>query len=314
MKKHNSILVLVAVLALIVTSCNLQINSSNSPQPGPIPQGQQQPGPIPQDQPGPIPQGQPGPGPIPQDQQQPQPPTPGLPPAPTQSSGSSESSGSSGSSGSGCAGAPVIPYFNANSTSITSGQSVTLSWGNITNGSTGPLVGSTTIEPGLGEVGSGASSRTVKPNSTTTYTLTGTGCGGTTSKQVTVTVNSSNPTATMLQLFKANWDLAVANIYPSATGHIMVTIKNAGNMTINATITITCLGTSYTPTVLPAINTLGPTSQSVSFNLKAGEKFDQDTTFSRNPTITKMLVSCSITPPSGDTNSSNDSMGPIKVK
>ena len=308
MKKHNSILVLVAVLALIVTSCNLQINSSNSPQPGPIPQGQQQPGPIPQDQPGPIPQGQPGPGPIPQDQQQPQPPTPGLPPAPTQSSGSS------GSTGSGCAGAPQIPYFNASSTSITAGQTVTLSWGNITNGSTGPLVGSTTIEPGLGEVGSGASSRTVKPNSTTTYTLTGTGCGGTTSKQVTVTVNSSNPTATMLQLFKANWDLAVANIYPSATGHIMVTIKNAGNMTINATITITCSGTSYTPTVLPAINTLGPTSQSVSFNLKAGEKFDQDTTFSRNPTITKMLVSCSITPPSGDTNSSNDSMGPIKVK
>jgi hypothetical protein len=113
---------------------------------------------------------------------------------------------------------------------------------------------------------------------------------------------------------KANWDLAVDNIYPASNGHIMVTIKNAGNMTINATITITCSGTSYTPTVLPAINTLGPTSQSVSFNLKAGEKFDQDTTFSRNPTITKMLVSCSITPPSGDTNSSNDSMGPIKVK
>ena len=314
MKKHNSILVLVAVFALIATSCNLQINTSNNPQPRPIPQGQQQPGPIPQGQPGPIPQGQPGPGPIPQDQQQPQPlpPTPGLPPAPTQASGSSGSSGSS-SSGSGCAGAPQIPYFNASSTSITAGQTVTLSWGNVTNGTTGPMVGSTTIEPGLGEVGSGASSRTVKPTTTTTYTLTGTGCGGTTSKQVTVTVNSSSGSFPLVPIpaVKANWDLAVDNIYPASNGHIMVTIKNAGNITMSASIPLTCSGTKTTSTTSGPI---GPKTQTVSINLKAGAKTDIDTGFARDPTISTMLVSCSITPPSGDTNSSNDSKSSIKVK
>jgi Bacterial Ig domain len=89
----------------------------------------------------------------------------------------------------GCAGPPMIPFFNANPTSITAGQSSMLSWGNVTNGTSGPLVRSAVINPGLGEVGSGASSRPVKPAQTTTYTLTATGCGGTATKQVTVTVN-----------------------------------------------------------------------------------------------------------------------------
>jgi len=190
---------------------------------------------------------------------------------------------------------------------------VTLSWGNVTNGTTGPMVGSTTIEPGLGEVGSGASSRTVKPTTTTTYTLTGTGCGGTTSKQVTVTVNSSSGSFPLVPIpaVKANWDLAVDNIYPASNGHIMVTIKNAGNITMSASIPLTCSGTKTTSTTSGPI---GPKTQTVSINLKAGAKTDIDTGFARDPTISTMLVSCSITPPSGDTNSSNDSKSSIKVK
>ena len=94
----------------------------------------------------------------------------------------------SGGGQSACAGAPVIPYFRANPTSIFSGRSASLSWGNVTNGTSGGLVRSVKIQPGLGEVGSGASSRPVKPTETTTYTLTATGCGGTATRRVTVTV------------------------------------------------------------------------------------------------------------------------------
>ncbi len=86
----------------------------------------------------------------------------------------------------GCQGAPLFTNFEANPSSITAGQSTTLSWGNITNGTNGPLVGSVVLTPGnFGEVGS-PGSRQVSPTSTTTYTLTATGCGGTATKSVTV--------------------------------------------------------------------------------------------------------------------------------
>jgi hypothetical protein len=177
-------------------------------------------------------------------------------------------------------------------------------------------VGSTTIEPGLGEVGSGASSRTVKPSTTTTYTLTATGCGGTKTRQVTVTVGSGGGGGSGSST--TGVDLAVANIYPAPTGHIMVTIKNAGGTTINSSTKITCTGKVWmAPTKtnpLVVIGQLGPYTQTLSFNLKAGEKFDQDTQISRDPTMQALNVTCSITPPSGDTTSSNDSMGPTKVK
>lgn len=93
----------------------------------------------------------------------------------------------------GCDGAPVFSNFEAYPGSITSGQSTTLEWGPITNGMNGQLVGSVVLTPGnFGEVGS-PSSRQVSPTSTTTYTLTATGCGGTAMKSVTVTVSSANP-------------------------------------------------------------------------------------------------------------------------
>jgi hypothetical protein len=92
------------------------------------------------------------------------------------------------SSSAGCDGAPVFSNFEAYPGSITSGQSATLEWGPITNGMTGPLVGSVVLTPGnFGEVGS-PGSRQVSPTSTTTYTLTATGCGGTATKSVTVVV------------------------------------------------------------------------------------------------------------------------------
>jgi hypothetical protein len=123
--------------------------------------------------PGPTPQ---GPGP------QPTPPSPG--PAPTTGPGG------------GCAGAPTFSYFTASASTISAGQPVQLSWGPVTNGTSGPLVGSVVLSPGgFGEVGS-PGSRWASPTTTTTYRLTATGCGGTATKDVTVTVGGAAAAAT----------------------------------------------------------------------------------------------------------------------
>jgi hypothetical protein len=120
--------------------------------------------------------GPPGPGP------QPTPPGPG--PAPT------------GAPGEGCAGAPTFTYFTASPSTITAGQQVQLSWGEVRNGTSGPLVRSVVLSPGgFGEVGS-PGSRWASPTTTTTYRLTATGCGGTATKDVTVTVGGGGPVAT----------------------------------------------------------------------------------------------------------------------
>lgn len=86
-----------------------------------------------------------------------------------------------------CPGAPVIDYFTANPATITAGQSSTLRWGAVSNAT------SASIDPDLGGIPTPGST-TVSPGSTTTYTLTATGCGGTTRKQVTVLVKNPSPT------------------------------------------------------------------------------------------------------------------------
>lgn len=85
-----------------------------------------------------------------------------------------------------CPGPPVIASFAANPSSITAGQSSTLSWGAVTNAT------SAWIDPGIGGVGTPGSTR-VNPGGTTTYTLSATGCGGTVRRQVTVAVNPAPP-------------------------------------------------------------------------------------------------------------------------
>lgn len=115
------------------------------------------------------------------------------------------------------------------------------------------------------------------------------------------------PTATMimLQAVTANLDLAVSNVYPSSTGHIMVTLKNAGNIKISGSYKVTCSG-SYTDST--GNNALKSVAQYATVNLTAGQTTDFDTSYSRNPSITEMWVSCKVTPPQGDTNSSDDSL------
>ena len=80
----------------------------------------------------------------------------------------------------------TIDSFVASPTSITSGQSSTLSW--TTSNAT-----SVSIDQGIGTV-SADGSTTVWPTSTTTYTLTADGTGGPATRQVTVTVTAALPT------------------------------------------------------------------------------------------------------------------------
>jgi len=109
----------------------------------------------------------------------PSPPAPGQPPQPPQQPQPSSP---------GCPGAPIFTHFEANPSFVVAGQPTTLEWGPVTNGATNELVGSVILTPGnFGEVGS-PGSRQVSPTAPTTYTLTATGCGGTATKTVTVSV------------------------------------------------------------------------------------------------------------------------------
>jgi len=78
-------------------------------------------------------------------------------------------------------GPPVIEFFTASPDTITAGESTTLSWGLVSN-ATGVV-----IDQGIGGVPS-PDSRVVSPATTTTYTMTAIGLGGTTTASVTVTV------------------------------------------------------------------------------------------------------------------------------
>ncbi len=101
-----------------------------------------------------------------------------------------------------CPGPPVIASFSASPNPITAGGSTTLSWGAVTNAT------SATIDQGIGGVATPGST-SVSPGSTTTYTLTASGCGGVATSQVTVTVNPALPPPVAVIydfIAKANFD------------------------------------------------------------------------------------------------------------
>jgi len=128
--------------------------------------------------------------------------------------------------------APVISFFAANSTTITAGASVVLSW-SITSSSASAV--SLSINQGVGTVT--GTSRIVSPQTTTTYTLTATNATGSVSRAVTITVNSPpaepptvNPPASdppSLPNLEPNSRTVTFNQYPSGT-----IFKLAGNPTV----------------------------------------------------------------------------------
>ena len=145
-------------------------------------------------------------------------------------------------------GTPTTPTLTASPTSITSGQSSTLSWGS-TNA---------TSCTGTGFTASGTSgSVTVSPTTNTTYSVTCTGASGTSpAARVTVTVTSNLPTATLTasptsitsgQSSTLTWSSTNAN---SCTGTGFTASGTSGSVTVspttNTTYSITCAGASGT--------------------------------------------------------------------
>jgi peptidoglycan-associated lipoprotein len=80
---------------------------------------------------------------------------------------------------------PVINYFSAEPSTISSGQPASLRWS---------VTGATAVEidNGIGQV-SPDGRRAIYPTAATTYTLTATGSGGSSSAQTTVSVGSAAP-------------------------------------------------------------------------------------------------------------------------
>ncbi|MCI5208646.1 MAG: hypothetical protein D3910_07595, partial [Candidatus Electrothrix sp. ATG2] len=194
----------------------------------------------------------------------------------------------------------VVPTadLKASTTTINEGESVELSWvfANAT---------SCTIDQGIGEIEPGAV-RDVTPTSTTTYTMTAVGPGGTVTDQVTITVIPTNPVPTVslatnkLQIIRGNsvtlsWESSYADsltitpdlggtlpltgsetVYPETTTTYTVTATNAnGTATDSVTITVIPPSPTITLTATPTDIMAGETAvlswsttdaDSVSFN------------------------------------------------
>jgi hypothetical protein len=106
-------------------------------------------------------------------------------------------------------------------------------------------------------------------------------------------------------------DLAVANIYPASSGNIMVTLSNDGTTAISGSYRLSCTG-NYTDS--SGKHDLALTNKIAAVSLNPGQRQDFATGYSRNPSINEMWVSCSVEPPTDDTNPTDDSLGPVKVK
>ncbi len=210
----------------------------------------------------------------------------------SQNSQNSGNSQSSGNSQPGCPGAPTFSTFTAGKSTLKLGDSVTLSWGGVTNGNSSQLVKSVKLS-GVGEVGS-PGSRSVTPSAagTATYTLTATGCGGSASKSVSVTVQKGD-SPTLMKLIR--FDLQLTDLYANGAGQVMAKIKNNGPDKAEISGKLSCVGTA---TVIPAppmppVQTMGG-STAFQANLKAGEEMQVFTGISRNPTILSLVVTCKI--------------------
>jgi hypothetical protein len=134
-------------------------------------------------------------------------------------------------------GLPVIASFTANPTSITAGQSSTLTWA--TQNATSVSISS------LGGVVL-AGNQTVSPATTTTYTLTATNATGSVTAQATVTVTGSNG------VLITNFTATPSSIPSGGSSVLACTATGATSVAINGAVT---QGTSATTTVTPAQTT-----------------------------------------------------------
>lgn len=274
------------------------VEQGEPPQPQPTKPGEPPPPPPP-----PPPEPTQAPPPPPQATQ---PPPPPPPPQATQPKPPS-----------GCAGSPVFASFTANPNPILAGQEVTLNWGAVTNGTSGPLVKSVVLTPGnFGEVGS-PGSRKVKPTTTTTYTLTATGCGGTATSQVTVNVTVLNPIPAQVLSDLAVTDL-VEHVYfgiwpPIPPPDVSIKIKNNGPSHLtNASVQLSC--SSVRTAYVGGAQTTTSKSKTITVNLAVGQESGEIKTdvtmedFGKTPAKYWYKVKCTIAAQSfTDTIDSNNS-------
>ncbi|MBS2023118.1 MAG: hypothetical protein JST92_11945 [Deltaproteobacteria bacterium] len=138
-------------------------------------------------------------------------------------------------------GAPVINSFTASPTTISLGNSATLSW-DVSNAT------ALSINNGPGIV-TGKTSVSVTPTQTTQYTLSATGPGGSSSAKVTVIVTAAQPKA-VINLFTAN----PPSISAGNSSTLSWNVTNATALSIdNGVGTIT--GTTGTINVTPSATT-----------------------------------------------------------
>ncbi len=169
-------------------------------------------------------------------------------------------SGSSGSTGTGNPqpAAPAISTFSGSPTSITSGQSSTLSWG--VTGAT-----SLTLDPGNLDV-TGKTSQAVSPTADTTYTLTAKGPGGSSHATAMVQVTTS-PSAPVISTFLAN-PTSITNGQSSTlswtvTGATSLTL-NPGNVNVTGTASRVVSPTATTSYTLTATGAGGTSTANAS--------------------------------------------------
>jgi hypothetical protein len=205
-----------------------------------------------------------------------------------------------------CPGPPAVAFFTANPATITAGQSSTLDWGAVSNTT------SVSVDQGIGAVPA-PGSRVVTPATTTIYTLTITGCGGTVERQATVIVNPPPPTPSPTPSPTptptpapppggGSWgitpiDLAVTGLSPDnlPQGEVWVTIANNGPYGLtNAQVTLGCSGTAYLAGGGGSV-AIATMPWTISVNLDVGWSAQYDTTISVDTNqFSSYFLECSI--------------------
>jgi len=161
----------------------------------------------------------------------------------------------------GCAGAPptapIINSFSANPTTVTLGESSTLSW-SVTDAT------SVTIDQSIGSVAL-ISTTTVSPTTTTTYTLTANNAAGSVTATTTITVNPT-PEAPIINSFSANPTTVTlgesSTLSWSVTDATSVTIdQSIGSAALISTTTVSpTTTTTYTLTATNAVGSVTATT------------------------------------------------------
>ena len=193
--------------------------------------------------------------------------------------------------------------FSAQPTSITQGQSSTLSW-------TSQNATTLDLEPGIGTV-SAQGSVAVSPQQTTTYTLTATGSGGTATASATVNVTQpvSAPTATLGasptaitvgQSSTLSWSSQNATTLDIEPG--IGTVTAQGSVAVSpqqtTTYTLTAPGTGGTKTVSTTVTVNAGLVLSPSDNIQSAINGNPSgTTFILSPDIYRLQ---SVVPKDGD--------------